>query len=141
MESLTFVPGVERFNPFAALYFLVSHRWKVSLVYPVWKELTSLLLCMFKCHIGVNWKKLLTLLLLCILQSHTDVKSHLCTRCGKSYKSSHNLVIHMRTHTGSRPFVCPICNKGFLENPALTKHIRTHTGRYCRKWCETKTYL
>ena len=52
-----------------------------------------------------------------LLQCHSDAKTYLCTICGKSYKSPHNLKIHMRVHTGQ-------------YKQAKGGHMRLHTGQY-----------
>ena len=56
-------------------------------------------------------------LLLRFLQCHSDVKTYLCTICGKSYKSPHNLKIHTRVHTGLYTII---------------KHLRLNRIRFCR---------
>lgn len=36
----------------------------------------------------------------------------LCAYCGRNYKTSSNLNVHMRIHTGERRYKCDLCEKG-----------------------------
>ena len=60
-----------------------------------------------------------------------------CTTCGKTFRQSGSLVIHMRSHSGARPYPCAICGKASTTADNLSKHMRTHTGArdYACKIC------
>lgn len=49
-----------------------------------------------------------------------------CTKCDKSYKTKHNLIIHTLGHHGIKPHVCVICKRMFSQRSHLKTHILTH---------------
>ena len=51
-----------------------------------------------------------------------------CTLCGKVFKESRALIIHIRSHTGERPYPCSFCQKAFSYQGNLTQHMLSHTG-------------
>uniref|UniRef100_UPI0037E97164 zinc finger protein 678-like isoform X1 n=1 Tax=Semicossyphus pulcher TaxID=241346 RepID=UPI0037E97164 len=58
----------------------------------------------------------------------TDIKSHSCSECGKTFKAEQDLIIHMRIHTDKKPFSCSVCCKRFTHKGILTKHLVIHSG-------------
>jgi len=57
-------------------------------------------------------------------------KSHVCTRCGKSFKTKQRLRAHEFRHSGAKPFACRSCGGAFPDRGGLSKHIRTvHASR------------
>lgn len=60
--------------------------------------------------------------------NNTVNKSHVCHKCGKSYRRKSYLTEHKRVHTGEKPFICQTCGRGFTHRYALNRHSRLHTG-------------
>ncbi|CAG9772963.1 unnamed protein product [Ceutorhynchus assimilis] len=55
-----------------------------------------------------------------------EEKKDICNLCGKRYKNSKILLLHMRTHTGERPLKCDICSRTFALPSSFHKHKRIH---------------
>lgn len=60
--------------------------------------------------------------------SNIGTKSFRCDTCGKDFKQSRSLRVHMRIHTGEKPYKCKTCGRGFAQYSSLMVHLRTHTG-------------
>ncbi|XP_006903457.1 PREDICTED: zinc finger protein 135-like [Elephantulus edwardii] len=58
----------------------------------------------------------------------TAIPRFLCKQCGKGFRFSSHLLVHMRSHSGERPFRCQDCGRAFVHASHLTKHVRSHTG-------------
>nr|XP_020633223.1 zinc finger protein 2 homolog isoform X2 [Pogona vitticeps] len=93
---------------------------------------------------------------------HTEVQSHICPECGKSFHSSLTFTEHQSSHTGyltkhrgsyagGEPdnaservntedlrHICAECGKSFSSLLSLTEHQRSHTG-HLAKYQETYT--
>ena len=50
----------------------------------------------------------------------------MCSACGITFESNHNLKMHLKTHGGEFPYSCSICHKGFLEKSTFAKHMQVH---------------
>ncbi|CAL1274871.1 unnamed protein product, partial [Larinioides sclopetarius] len=51
-----------------------------------------------------------------------------CDTCGRGFKASSNLRVHLRVHTKERPYSCEICNKSFIYSSGLRSHkLRLHS--------------
>ncbi|KAK9693553.1 Zinc finger, C2H2 type [Popillia japonica] len=66
-------------------------------------------------------------------QSNLFEKRYSCNICGKSYKYSKLLTIHMRSHSGERPLSCEMCGKTFSLPSSLHKHRLIHSSEKIHK--------
>lgn len=57
---------------------------------------------------------------------HSDEAKHQCNVCGKAFKFSYNLAVHMRIHDDVKPFKCTVCNKQFTTKQWRDRHVETH---------------
>ena len=64
------------------------------------------------------------------MQAHSDVKSHLCAVCGKTFKDKRCLKWHvLNIHAGRKPFPCKECDASFAYPHTLRKHMKkNHSG-------------
>ncbi|XP_016950783.1 zinc finger protein 354B [Drosophila biarmipes] len=52
-----------------------------------------------------------------------------CTECGKSFKTTYNLKLHLVRHTGRKDFACSFCERQFVSKHLLKLHERVrHLG-------------
>ena len=59
---------------------------------------------------------------------HTDVKAYTCQDCGREYKTSTYLKLHIRSaHLQQKNHVCSFCGKRFAHRVSLKAHIPVHT--------------
>ena len=67
------------------------------------------------------------------LQQHREIyhdcdKRFSCPHCGRGFKSTENLKIHIRTHTGEKPYNCDICNYASADPSNFRKHQKKNHG-------------
>ncbi|XP_043104313.1 LOW QUALITY PROTEIN: zinc finger protein 142 [Puntigrus tetrazona] len=65
---------------------------------------------------------------------HRDVRSFICEKCGKAFKTRFLLKTHQRKHSEERPYVCSICQRAFRWPAGLRHHYLSHTNQlpfYC----------
>ncbi|XP_061923533.1 zinc finger protein 142 isoform X1 [Entelurus aequoreus] len=58
---------------------------------------------------------------------HCDVRSYVCEKCGKAFKTSFILKTHQRQHSDQRPYTCGSCHKAFRWPAGLRHHFLSHT--------------
>ncbi|XP_057686091.1 zinc finger protein 217 [Corythoichthys intestinalis] len=53
-----------------------------------------------------------------------------CSYCGKSFRSSYYLTVHLRTHTGEKPYECVYCDYAAAQRTSLKYHLeRRHKDK------------
>ncbi|XP_076173983.1 uncharacterized protein LOC143149958 isoform X2 [Ptiloglossa arizonensis] len=75
---------------------------------------------------GKRWKTSAELKL--HIKTHSTLRPYMCEKCGQAYKHKHALEIHVGMHNGINPFQCNYCNKCFTQKGALMRHLPMHTG-------------
>ena len=53
-------------------------------------------------------------------------KNNSCKYCGKVFKNTSNLTVHIRSHTGEKPYKCELCDYSCAQSSKLTRHMRIH---------------
>ena len=49
-----------------------------------------------------------------------------CKYCGKVFKNTSNLTVHIRSHTGEKPYKCDKCDYSCAQSSKLTRHMKIH---------------
>jgi len=49
-----------------------------------------------------------------------------CKYCGKVFRNTSNLTVHIRSHTGEKPYKCDMCPYSCAQSSKLTRHMRIH---------------
>ncbi|KAI1899455.1 hypothetical protein AGOR_G00061970 [Albula goreensis] len=61
---------------------------------------------------------------------HREVRSFICEKCGKGFKTRFLLNTHQKKHSEERPYVCRLCHRGFRWPAGLRHHYLTHTQNH-----------
>ncbi|XP_077368941.1 zinc finger protein 217 isoform X2 [Festucalex cinctus] len=57
-------------------------------------------------------------------------RSKHCSYCGKSFRTTYYLTVHLRTHTGEKPYKCMYCDYAATQRTSLKYHLeRRHKGK------------
>ncbi|XP_021959455.1 zinc finger and SCAN domain-containing protein 2 [Folsomia candida] len=60
------------------------------------------------------------------LKTHTAERNHLCTKCGKLFRTARNLRLHdADVHIKERNFICALCGASFVRKSVLDNHVAT----------------
>ncbi|XP_054643376.1 zinc finger protein 142 isoform X2 [Dunckerocampus dactyliophorus] len=66
---------------------------------------------------------------------HCDVRSYVCEKCGKAFKTSFILKTHQRQHSDQRSYTCGLCQKAFRWPAGLRHHFLSHTQQQPFRCC------
>lgn len=62
-------------------------------------------------------------------QNLSSRQGHLCSECGKTFKTIHLLASHQVLHKSEKPFACDQCPSRFKWKVGLTCHMVVHTDQ------------
>lgn len=57
---------------------------------------------------------------------HLQVRSHVCSECGRAFVERSHLVRHQRTHLAEKPFACSQCSYTSSRRDKLKEHCARH---------------
>jgi len=60
--------------------------------------------------------------------NNSQMKTHSCEMCGKSFDKAYLLKRHTMIHTGEKPYSCDTCGNSFAQAFQLKDHKRIHSG-------------
>ena len=61
------------------------------------------------------------------IAKHIDERPHVCSHCGKRFKSKRHLRDHITSQSGERSHAFSHCGKRLTQKQALNQHIKSHT--------------
>ena len=100
-------------------YFEIELRWHITNKHDLQHKCSE---CDYKANYQSTLKKH-------FIAIHTNEKSHICAKCGMSFKRKSNLWNHSFIHA-DRIFKCEVCGSSFKKQKYLTDHVRIHSSDY-----------
>uniref|UniRef100_A0A1B6DME8 Zinc finger protein 865 n=1 Tax=Clastoptera arizonana TaxID=38151 RepID=A0A1B6DME8_9HEMI len=84
----------------------------------------------FTCHICGKQYRSSTDLMRHLKCVHDGIKNYQCDVCGRYFANKATRNDHRRIHTGERPYICHTCGKAFPTPNSIYVHRRIHTDYF-----------
>lgn len=84
----------------------------------------------FTCHVCGKQYRSSTDLMRHLRCVHDGIKNYQCDVCGRCFANKGTRNDHRRIHTGERPYICHTCGKAFPTPNSIYVHRRIHTDYF-----------